>query len=529
MDKKRPIIIKSILIIIFLVLFIGTLERFNIISFENNNLPELISLNRYEFGIKKNTSYKMEASIYPIDSYKGKIKWHSSNPSILEVSEDGMLYGKVEGDVIVTASIPYNNMKTEATVHVTNEDIPMDSFILTTNEIYMVKDSEYNINYQIYPLNSNSNNLYFVSSDNSIINVDNTGHIFANELGKAYIKIYTINGKEDILTVNVIDKINNKKINLDKKNYNLNVGSKVRIKLDNNYYLESLNPNIVKVNNKEIEALNIGNTQVLIKGNNKNIGIININVINEKINITDIDIKEKELSLYVNDTYELTINTYPVNATNENLIYSVSDNSILTITNGIVKGIKEGTARIKVENKDSNVYNTVIVNVYENPDIIEVENIDINEEDITMYVGSSKNINYLLEPVNANQELNWSSSDNNVVLVDNGIIRAINRGEATIYVNVNDMSDSISVKVIDAPLLSINISDENIYLKPGETHALKIGFVPNNASDLGLEFISENENVATIKDGVIKANDIGNTLILIKNKDIIKEINVEVR
>ena len=42
-------------------------------------------------------------------------------------------------------------------------------------------------------------------------------------------------------------------------------------------------------------------------------------------------------------------------------------------------------------------------------------------------------------------------------------------------------------------------------------------------------FISENENVATIKDGVIKANDIGNTLILIKNKDIIKEINVEVR
>jgi len=214
---------------------------------------------------------------------------------------------------------------------------------------------------------------------------------------------------------------------------------------------------------------------------------------------------------------------------NENLIYSVSDNSILTITNGIVKGIKEGTARIKVENKDSNVYNTVIVNVYENPDIIEVENIDINEEDITMYVGSSKNINYLLEPVNANQELNWSSSDNNIVLVDNGIIRAINRGEATIYVNVNDMSDSISVKVIDAPLLSINISDENIYLKPGETHALKIGFVPNNASDLGLEFISENENVATIKDGVIKANDIGNTLILIKNKDIIKEINVEVR
>ena len=53
MDKKRQVIIKGLLIIIFITLFIGILTRFNIISFENNDLPETIVLNRVEFGLKE--------------------------------------------------------------------------------------------------------------------------------------------------------------------------------------------------------------------------------------------------------------------------------------------------------------------------------------------------------------------------------------------------------------------------------------------------------------------------------------------
>ena len=203
MDKKRQVIIKGLLIIIFITLFIGILTRFNIISFENNDLPETIVLNRVEFGLKEHESYDLEATIYPVNSFKGKIEWESSDPNIVEVSDNGNVYGRSEGVATITATIPYNKLNVSCIIHVIKEDIPIESFSLTTNEINLLVDSEYDINYQVYPLNTNSTSIYFVSSDNNTITVDNNGHIKANKEGIAYVKAYTFNGDSKVLKVNV--------------------------------------------------------------------------------------------------------------------------------------------------------------------------------------------------------------------------------------------------------------------------------------------------------------------------------------
>ena len=122
MDKKRQIIIKLLLITIFVLVFIGTLVEFDIISFENNNLPETISLNKMEIGIKKSDSYNLTSIIYPLNSFNGKVEWESSDTSIATVSSDGLVSGLKEGTTIITASIPYNKISTSCTIHVIEED-----------------------------------------------------------------------------------------------------------------------------------------------------------------------------------------------------------------------------------------------------------------------------------------------------------------------------------------------------------------------------------------------------------------------
>ena len=529
MDKKRQVIIKGLLIIIFITLFIGTLTRFNIISFENNDLPETIVLNRVEFGLKEHESYDLEATIYPINSFKGKIAWESSDPNIVEVSDNGNVYGRSEGVATITATIPYNKLNVSCIIHVIKDDIPIESFSLTTNEINLLVDSEYDINYQVYPLNTNNTSIYFVSSDNNIVTVDNNGHIKANKEGIAYVKAYTFNGDSKILKVNVKKEFENKPFDLTSNNLNLNVGSKIKLKANNpDVYWETINPNIISVNDGVIEALNVGDTKVLARLGSK-VEIIDVQVTKHKVNVEKIQIREKDLELYLNDSYELTVGLFPLNATDIELSYASSDSKVTTIDNGVVKAIGLGTSEITVKDLRNNAYDKITVTVYENPNDIEINELEFTEEEITMYVDSSKELSYKIDPINANTNLIWSSSDNNVVEVNDGIVKANNPGEATINVNKGEISKSISIKVIPVPLLSINSKDNRISLTKGETYRLNLGFVPNNASNINLAFTSMEPSIATIENGVIKAMDVGETVINIRSDNIELDIEVEVR
>lgn len=530
MDKKRQIIIKGVLISIFLIVFIGTLTKFNIISFDDNNLPVAITLDKLEIGIKQSDSYELKATIYPLNSFKGVIEWESSNPSIVEVDSEGKVYGKSVGDAYITARIPYNNMQVKALIHVLSEDIPIESIILSTNEITLVKDDSYDIRYQAYPLNSNINNVYFTSSNLDIIDVDNTGHIKAKKEGIAYVNAYTLNGDNKTIKVNVINKLDNNKITISTDKVYLNVGSKIKIKTNNkDVYWESLNPNIVKVEDGLIEALNTGNTKVLVKLSDENLEVIDVNVLTDRISLEKIEIKEKEIELYVGDSFEITTKITPINATNINLEY-ISDNiSIASINNGVIKANGDGETNIIVKNANSEISDIITVTVIENPNRVELEELTFDEDEIVMNVGDSIELNYRIEPINAKPLLNFTSSDSEIISVDNGIVRALKPGEATVYVNEKDISRRINIKVLDVPLLSLTANTTDISISQNDTYYLKLGFIPNNATNINLEYISEDPSIVTVSDGIIKGINVGNTIVKVKSNNIELDINVEVR
>ncbi len=530
MDKKRQIIVKGILVIIFLVIFLGTLVKFKIISFDNTNLPVAMSLNKTEFGIKLNESYELNAKVYPLNSFKGKIEWVSSNPEVVEILSDGKIYGKRAGDAIVSAKIPYNNMKVDCLVHVSMDDIPVESIILTTDEINLIVNDSYDITYQVYPLNSTTDNIYFISSNNDIATVDNLGHIKAVKEGTAYIKAFTLVGDSKTIKVNVLPKISNDKISISSDKVFLNVGSKTKIKANkDNVYWESLNPNIARVHDGLIEALNVGNTKVLVKSSDANLEVIDVTILDEKVELEELYIKERSVELYVGDSYELNVKVTPINATNLDLEYISDDLTIASIDNGVIEAHSVGTTGIIVKNKNSYTQDIVTVRVIENPEKVELTDFKFEDEEVTMYIGDSLSLNYIQEPVNANPVLNWTSSNSEVVMVLDGLVRALKAGEATIYVNAGDISRKINIKVLDVPLLLITANETNVTLLPNETYYLRLGFIPNNASDLNFTYESLDTDVATVEDGVIRAIASGNTTIKVKSNNIELDINVEVR
>lgn len=87
-------------------------------------------------------------------------------------------------------------------------------------------------------------------------------------------------------------------------------------------------------------------------------------------------------------------------------------------------------------------------------EFIDISDITISENQINIKKGNIYNVDFTILPANAtNKTLNWSSSNTNIATVDsNGIITAVNTGEAIITVSSTDGTNiikTISVNVID--------------------------------------------------------------------------------
>ena len=74
--------------------------------------------------------------------------------------------------------------------------------------------------------------------------------------------------------------------------------------------------------------------------------------------------------------------------------------------------------------------------------------IEINDASYELTsIGATKNVDYTVTPSDTTDAIQWSSSDQNVATVENGVITAVGMGEATITVTCGSHSDTVQVSV----------------------------------------------------------------------------------
>ena len=67
------------------------------------------------------------------------------------------------------------------------------------------------------------------------------------------------------------------------------------------------------------------------------------------VDLETIDLKVKEVSLRINQTYKLAFDYGPNNVANPEVTWSSSDEDVVTVNNGLVTALTTGTATIKVQ------------------------------------------------------------------------------------------------------------------------------------------------------------------------------------
>ena len=166
-------------------------------------------------------------------------------------------------------------------------------------------------------------------------------------------------------------------------------------------------------------------------------------------------------------------------------------------------------------------------------DFIHLKKIELDSSFVSMLNNEEKHLKLLLYPKNTNDifKVRWTSSDENIVSVKNGIIKSHNIGVVTITATAGYNKIAKCVVSVERPLERISFKNSNISLNRNESKSLKLDYFPANHTCTETPiWISSDETVAKVdSSGNILGINKGNCTITcsLANQSATCNINVK--
>ena len=146
------------------------------------------------------------------------------------------------------------------------------------------------------------------------------------------------------------------------------------------------------------------------------------------------------------------------------------------------------------------------------PEEIRVSSISLSKSTLELTVGDQASLDATISPDNAtNKKISWNSSKESVATVTpDGIVEAVSAGTAFITASSDDSGVNakceITVKEKVISVTGIALNKTSLSLSEGEEFTLEATVTPDNATNKGVTWTSDNEAVATVSaEGVVKA------------------------
>ena len=148
------------------------------------------------------------------------------------------------------------------------------------------------------------------------------------------------------------------------------------------------------------------------------------------------------------------------------------------------------------------------------------ELISLNKNEVNLYPYDYEVLKVVIKPLDYTGDIVWSTSDETVVSVtQEGEIKALKTGSATITVKAGELESTCKVNVL-VPVNYINVDTATVDIVSGESYQIKCSVEPENAANKNLLYSSEDETIATVdKNGLVSAIKKGSTYINIKSED----------
>ncbi len=472
-----------------------------------------VSLNKNETTIKVGESEQLIANITPINATDTTVIWESSDNSVATV-ENGFVTAIKPGTTVITVTTNDGGKKAECYV-----TVPVSVTGITINkESVTIKRGDYvAITATVLPSNATNKVVYWESDNEAVASVED-GIITANSAGNAIITAKTADGGITA-QCNVTVYVAVEGVTLNKANTTIKIGNSEKLiatispydVTDNGVSWHSSNENVATVEDGVVTAKSSGKTTITVKTNDS--GKTAQCVVLVPVSVTGIELNKDNVSIDIGDTTTIKATVLPTNATNKNVIWRSSNENIVTVKDGVITAISEGNAVITAITEDEGKSAECNVTV-----TVPIGSITLNKSSISLEIGKTDKLFATISPSNTtDKSIVWSSTNEDIATVENGVVTAVNVGTAVISATSADGSKKAEcvVNVIILPDgITLDISEAKINV--GETQTINATVTPSNATDKSVVWYSSNESVATVDGGIVTGVSEGTATITAK-------------
>ena len=487
---------------------------------------ESITLSKESLDLFIGQEETILAAILPENATNKELEWTSTNNAVATV-DNGQI--KALGEGVTEVICKSKNGEVVSKCVITVSPITIESITLSKESLDLFIGQEETILAAILPENATNKELEWTSTNNAVATVNN-GRIKALGEGVTEIICKSKNGEIASKCVIRVKPIMVESITLSKESLDLFIGQEETIlaavlpENATNKELEwtSTNNAVATVNNGRIKALGEGVTEIICKSKNGEIAskcVIRV----KPIMVESIKLNIESLDIEVNEFMQLHATIAPVNATNQELIWSSSNSLVAKVDrNGFVTALSVGNCEITAKLKKGNYETTCSINV--NP--ISVKNIELNTNAMTLLEGDRSQLTASVQPIDAaNIDVSWESSNSDVASVDNqGNIVAHKKGIAIISVTssenesiyssctiiVKDITDFVSSHFPSKSTANFNGIVTSVFsvslINRSDNSIEYIGFEVKDANGRILLSNSENQNLSAFENITINGS-----------------------
>ena len=368
--KNKVLILILVIVALVLVFLLINSSKDNSSNYKINIYPT------DEIELSIGDSIQLKANIEKINN--ANFIWESNNENIAIIDNNGNVTGIECGIAVITATYMDNSsIKMVKNVKVSQGDlnVALTDVSFENGDLLMPLNSNYTIGLNLIPTNGYIGKKEFTSSDNSVVTIDNKGNIKSIDYGNATISVSVNSGafKKNLKVYVSSDYtkpelvINPENISFDSDLLKIKVGNSEQLKyvmFPDNVDKSRLNfissdTSIVTIDsNGVLTAVKEGQAVIIVQAINGVSDTIDIEVLSDIVEVTDIEISSNNLTLKTGQSTTITPTILPDNASNKTLSFSASDPSIISVapnsmgTQATITAIKSGKTTLVIKSNN---------------------------------------------------------------------------------------------------------------------------------------------------------------------------------
>lgn len=501
-------------------------------------LADSVTLNSNEITITIDNQQNLIASVYPANTTDKTITWSSANSLIASVDNSGTITAHAEGETVIRATTS-NGKYVECIVHVELNIILVESVTVSDKTISMYSNETKSLTATVLPTNASNKTITWLSGNTDIVTIAPNGTITPVQIGTTYVVAKASNGKTDTCVVSVSE---TPLTNISFSQTSLSLSQDASFNLSSIVTLEPIEAAVSIVWSSSSSSVHITNEGIIT--NTLDFGTETITVTATatdaygtefsktlqvvltgcNIPLIALNINHSAVSITEGETQQLIPLYSPSTACIKSITYTSSHTEYATVSEtGLITAVQAGTSVITITAFDGFTEKsktcTVTVTKDCSGDII----LSFTEPSLTMVEGTTTTLTTMFTPhdeCTQNKTIAWSSSNTAVATVNNGVVTAHAIGPVTITASTDGNGTTTAnceILVLSDCFdgnVEIVATVDTVKLYKNATSTVTASILPNDACIKSITWHSDNENIASVQNGIIRAFAIGETFVV---------------